>query len=124
MKNLETNFNWMTLEMTETDRKSTTGQGPQRPEEVQQAQAADNLQAQDAEVQGGIFGEIEEPPQEPRRIDITKKGLSMYPHLEINAVLEEVDEGRPVLGIEEPTPPEQAKGWRLYGKGPEARRSN
>ena len=48
----------------------------------------------------------------------------MYPHLEINAVLEEVDEGRLALGIEEPTPPEQAKGWRLYGKGPEVRRSN
>jgi hypothetical protein len=93
-------------------------QGPQQPEEAQQAQAADDLQARDDEVQEGIFDdEIEEPlQQELRRIDITntKRGLSLYPRLEINAVLEEVDEGRQALGIEEPAPPEQAKRWRLY----------
>ena len=68
-------------------------QGPQQPGEAHQAQAADDLQARDHEVQGIFDDEIEEAPQqERRRIDMTKakKGLSFYPHLEINAVLEEL----------------------------------
>ena len=40
----------------------------------------------------------------------------MYPHLETNAVLEEVDEGRPALGIQDPAPPYPAKRWRPHGK--------
>ena len=109
----------------ENRRLKNDQQGPQQSEEAQQAQAADDLRARDDEVQEGIFDdEIEEPPQQERRriaITNTKRGLSLYPHLEINAVLIEVDEGRQALGIEEPAPPEQAKRWRLYGKGPEVR---